>query len=85
MITHSPPNALTRDSDSRVDRWYCDAAGSGPSDGTQMNGRSLGRAVAAYNTATGVLVLAIGGGVSVVAYRGMIRIAKLPTERRGLR
>jgi len=42
-------------------------------------------AVAAYNTAAGVLVLAIGGGVSFVAYRVMIRIAKLPTERRVLR
>jgi tight adherence protein B len=42
-------------------------------------------AVAAYNTAAGVLVLVIGGGVSFVAYRVMIRIAKLPTERRVLR
>ena len=42
-------------------------------------------AVAAYNTAGGVLVLLIGGGVSFVAYRVMIRIAKLPVERRVLR
>lgn len=42
-------------------------------------------AVAAYNTATGVLVLVVGGGVSFLAYRVMIRIAKLPTERRVLR
>ena len=43
------------------------------------------QAVAAYNTATGGLVLAIGGGVSVVAYRLMLRIARLPSERRVLR
>jgi len=42
-------------------------------------------AVAAYNTAAGVLVLVVGGGISFVAYRVMIRIAKLPTERRVLR
>ena len=42
-------------------------------------------AVAAYNTAAGVLVLVAGGAVSFVAYRVMIRIAKLPMERRVLR
>ncbi|MCW2707313.1 MAG: type secretion system protein [Frankiales bacterium] len=42
-------------------------------------------AVAAYNTAAGFLVLVAGGGVSFVAYRVMIRIAKLPMERRVLR
>jgi tight adherence protein B len=42
-------------------------------------------AVAAYNTTAGVLVLVVGGGVSFFAYRVMIRIAKLPTERRVLR
>ena len=42
-------------------------------------------AVAAYNTAAGVLVLVAGGGVSFVAYRVMIRIARLPVERRVLR
>jgi tight adherence protein B len=42
-------------------------------------------AVAAYNTGAGVLVLLVGGGVSFVAYRVMIRIAKLPMERRVLR
>jgi tight adherence protein B len=42
-------------------------------------------AVAAYNTGTGALVLLIGGAVSVVAYRVMLRIARLPTERRVLR
>ncbi|MFN2538823.1 MAG: type II secretion system F family protein [Mycobacteriales bacterium] len=42
-------------------------------------------AVAAYNTAAGALVLVAGGGVSFVAYRVMIRIAKLPMERRVLR
>jgi tight adherence protein B len=42
-------------------------------------------AVAAYNEPAGAFVLIVGGGVSVVAYRVMIRIAKLPTERRVLR
>ncbi len=42
-------------------------------------------AVAAYNTATGAAVLLIGGAVSLLAYRVMIRIARLPTERRVLR
>lgn len=42
-------------------------------------------AVAAYNQPAGALVLLGGGGVSVAAYRVMMRIAKLPTERRVLR
>ena len=42
-------------------------------------------AVAAYNTATGAAVLLVGGAVSLLAYRVMIRIARLPTERRVLR
>ena len=42
-------------------------------------------AVAAYNTAGGVMVLLVGGGVSLVAYRLMLRIARLPAERRVLR
>ncbi len=42
-------------------------------------------AVAAYNTPAGSLVLLAGGGVSLVAYRVMMRIARLPTERRVLR
>jgi tight adherence protein B len=42
-------------------------------------------AVAAYNQPVGAVVLIVGGGVSFVAYRVMIRIAKLPTERRVLR
>jgi tight adherence protein B len=42
-------------------------------------------AVRAYNTATGGLVLLIGGGLSVVAYRMMKRIARLPAEQRVLR
>ena len=42
-------------------------------------------AVEAYNTPAGTLVLLIGGGVSLVAYRVMVRIARLPTERRVLR
>jgi tight adherence protein B len=41
--------------------------------------------VAAYDTATGVLVLAFGGGVSLLAYRVMLRIARLPDEDRVLR
>ncbi|MEX2291869.1 MAG: type II secretion system F family protein [Mycobacteriales bacterium] len=42
-------------------------------------------AVEAYNTTTGALVLLVGGAVSLLAYRVMLRIAKLPTERRVLR
>lgn len=42
-------------------------------------------AVEAYDTAAGAVVLLVGGGVSFVAYRVMIRIARLPTERRVLR
>jgi tight adherence protein B len=42
-------------------------------------------AVAAYDTPAGVAVLAVGGGVSFAAYRVMLRIARLPEERRVLR
>ena len=42
-------------------------------------------AVQAYNTPAGTLVLLVGGGVSFAAYRAMLRIARLPTERRVLR
>jgi tight adherence protein B len=42
-------------------------------------------AVAAYNQPEGAVVLLVGGAVSVVAYRVMIRIARLPVERRVLR
>jgi tight adherence protein B len=42
-------------------------------------------AVAAYNTTAGAVVLLVGGGVSLLAYRIMIRIARLPVERRVLR
>lgn len=42
-------------------------------------------AVLAYNTAAGAAVLAIGAGLSLVAYRLMKRIARLPTEYRVLR
>lgn len=41
--------------------------------------------VQAYNTTAGALVLLAGGGTSLVAYRVMLRIAKLPDERRVLR
>ena len=42
-------------------------------------------AVSAYNSVAGAVVLGAGGGVSFVAYRVMMRIARLPTERRVLR
>jgi tight adherence protein B len=42
-------------------------------------------AVEAYNTPAGAVVLLVGGGVSLLAYRVMVRIARLPTERRVLR
>lgn len=41
--------------------------------------------VAAYDTATGVVVLAVGGAVSVAAYRLMLRIGRLPEDERVLR
>lgn len=41
-------------------------------------------AVEAYGSATGAAVLLGGGGVSLVAYRVMLRIARLPEERRVL-
>jgi len=42
-------------------------------------------AVAAYDTSAGAVVLLAGGGTSLLAYRTMLRIARLPTERRVLR
>ena len=42
-------------------------------------------AVAAYDTSAGAVVLLAGGGTSLIAYRTMLRIARLPTERRVLR
>ena len=42
-------------------------------------------AVAAYNSAAGLVVLAIGGSVCLVAYRLMVRIGRLPEEERVLR
>ena len=42
-------------------------------------------AVRAYNSASGALVLIVGGALSLVAYRIMLRIARLPTENRVLR
>lgn len=41
--------------------------------------------VRAYNSASGAIVLAIGGVVSYVAYRLMRRIGELPAEKRVLR
>lgn len=43
------------------------------------------QAVRAYNSTGGAIVLAIGGAVSVVAYRLMVRIGRLPVEERVLR
>jgi tight adherence protein B len=43
------------------------------------------QAVAAYNQPAGAVVLIGGGVVSFLAYRIMIRIARLPTERRVLK
>ena len=42
-------------------------------------------AVAAYNTPAGVVVLAVGAAVSLLAYRLMMRIGRLPVEARVLR
>jgi tight adherence protein B len=42
-------------------------------------------AVRAYNTGAGLVVLALGGGLCLVAYRVMIRIGRLPEEERVLR
>ena len=42
-------------------------------------------AVAAYDSAAGLLVLAAGGGVSIAAYRFMLRLARLPEDERVLR
>ena len=42
-------------------------------------------AVDAYNTAAGLVVLAIGGGLCLVAYLVMVRIGRLPEEERVLR
>ncbi len=42
-------------------------------------------AVMAYNSGTGVVVLGVGGVVSVVAYRVMVRVGRLPEESRVLR
>lgn len=41
--------------------------------------------VRAYDTATGALVLLVGAGVCVFAYRLMVRIGRLPDEERVLR
>lgn len=48
-----------------------------------MSGR--GETAAAFDTPAGVLVLAIGAAVSVVAYVTMLRIGRLPDEPRVLR
>ena len=43
------------------------------------------QAVDAYNSAAGVVVLGVGGGLCLVAYRVMVRIGRLPEEVRVLR
>jgi tight adherence protein B len=43
------------------------------------------QAAAAYNSAAGVLILLAGGCISFTAYRLMLRIGRLPQERRVLR
>ena len=43
------------------------------------------QAAAAYATATGALVLLVGAVVSVIAYRLMLRLGRLPEEERTLR
>jgi tight adherence protein B len=42
-------------------------------------------AVRAYNSGTGLIVLAVGGGVCFVAYRLMVLLGRLPQEERVLR
>ncbi len=42
-------------------------------------------AVRAYNSTAGALVIAVGGALSLLAYRVMIRIGRLPAEERVLR
>lgn len=44
-----------------------------------------GGAIAAYDSRVGVLVLVVGAAVCVAAYRVMMRIGRLPEERRVLR
>jgi tight adherence protein B len=39
----------------------------------------------AYSSPAGMVVLLIGAGVTVVAYRLMVRIGRLPQEERVLR
>ncbi len=44
-----------------------------------------GENAAAFNTPTGAAVLAVGGGATVIAYRIMVRVGRLPLEARVLR
>jgi tight adherence protein B len=39
----------------------------------------------AFDSFTGRVLLAVGGGVSVLAYRLMLRIGRLPVQQRVLR
>ena len=41
--------------------------------------------LSAYDTPTGTLILAVGAGLSIAAYRFMVRIGRLPEDRRVLR
>ncbi len=42
-------------------------------------------AAAAYNTSTGVVVIVAGLGVTVIAYRAMVALGRIPEERRWFR
>ncbi|WP_420114060.1 hypothetical protein [Pseudactinotalea sp.] len=41
--------------------------------------------IQAYNSATGVVVLLVGAGASVLAYQAMVRLGRLPEDVRVLR
>ena len=43
------------------------------------------KALTAYSTPQGVAILAVGAGVTVLAYRLMVRIGRLPDDERVLR
>ena len=43
------------------------------------------QAAAAYATSSGALVLAVGAVASILAYRLMLRLGRLPEEERVLR
>ena len=53
--------------------------------GQVRRGAWLALILSSTRTPIGTVVLLVGGGVSFAAYRAMLRIARLPTERRVLR